>query len=264
MTEGPMRSGNSKEIEAVFDVAVVMPTIIRPSLLEAVASIYQQSFDGTVQILIGIDSLTGDPAILDMLEKDIPERMTLTVFNPGYSTATRHGGVHTAQDGGALRTILSFLANSQYVAYLDDDNLWHQNHLKFLMHAIQDKQWAYSYRWLLDEETGGKITLDKWHSVGPNKGVMQGTQGGFCDPNTLLIDKLACADLLHLWSMEIEGAQNLAGADRRFFDGLSATKSYGASHRATVYYKMRRTNILWQYYQAEKAHLKKTTKSSTD
>lgn len=249
-----MKTGNSKTISALFDVAVVIPTIVRPSLLEALRSIYSQSYSGTVQILVGIDKLLGDEKILDQLEEGLPENMTLTLFDPEYSTSSRHGGVHTARDGGSLRTMLSFLAHSQYVAYLDDDNLWHKNHLHYLMKAIEGKEWAFSLRWLVDEDTNRKITIDKWHSVGPDKGIMKGTAGGFADPNTLLIDKIACLDLLYLWSVEIEGKKQLAGADRRFFNALSKFKSFASSNRATVYYKMRKTNVLWAEIKKEQAY----------
>ncbi|MCG8493356.1 MAG: glycosyltransferase family 2 protein [Sneathiellales bacterium] len=248
-----MKAGNSKAVSEPFDVAVVIPTIVRPSLLEALGSIYRQSFPGTVQILVGIDKLLGDPEILDQMEQGLPDNMTLTLFDPEYSTSSRHGGVHTARDGGSLRTMLSFLAHSRYVAYLDDDNLWHKNHLLYLMEAVKGKEWAFSYRWLVDEDTNRKIIIDKWHSVGPDKGIMKGTTGGFADPNTLLIDKIACLDLLYLWSQEIEGKRQLAGADRRFFSALSKFKSFASSNRATVYYKMRRTNVLWKNIIEEKS-----------
>ncbi len=246
-----MKPGNSKAITKLFDVAVVMPTIVRPSLLEALTSVYDQTFEGTVQILVGVDSLQGEKSILDRLEDGIPDRMTLTLFDPGYSTSSRHGGIHSARDGGALRTLLSFLAHSRYVTYLDDDNLWHPNHLSHSLKAVEGYDWAYSLRWLVDEDTNRKLTIDKWHSVGPGKGIMRGTSGGFADPNTLIIDKLACADQLYLWSVEAEGREIFAGADRNFFDGLARHKSSNGSRRATVYYKMRRTNILWKYVHEE-------------
>lgn len=240
-----MQIENSENIDQLFDVAVVIPTIIRPSLIHTVRSIFLQSFKGSVQILIGIDKRRGDQKILDFLIDNAPENVTLTIVDPGYSTSVRHGGIHTARDGGSLRTVLTFLANSRYVAYLDDDNWWHKNHLKSLLEAIEGVEWAFSYRWLVDEESNEKLTVDKWHSVGPGKGYMVKTLGGFVDPNTLMIDKLACADQLHLWSVAYKENANFSGADRRIFEGLSQNKSYQSSDRATVYYKIRKNNILW-------------------
>ena len=36
----------------------------------------------------------------------------------------------------ALRAILSFMANTRYVAYLDDDNTWFANQLKSSLLAV--------------------------------------------------------------------------------------------------------------------------------
>ncbi|CAN5371886.1 hypothetical protein BH10PSE5_BH10PSE5_20050 [soil metagenome] len=117
------------------DVAVIVPTILRPALLDAVRSVYDQTFEGRVQLLIGAD-LKGDQAgrLFDLLETR-PANLSATVLTLPYSTSSRHGGVHPAWDGGALRPILSFMANAQHLAYLDDDNTWEPDHLASLMAA---------------------------------------------------------------------------------------------------------------------------------
>lgn len=240
-----MQIENSKPVDQLFDVAVVIPTIIRPSLIHTVRSVFQQSFKGPIQILIGIDKRQGDQKILDFLHEHAPENVTITVVDPGYSTSVRHGGIHTARDGGSLRTVLTFLANCRYVAYLDDDNWWHKHHLSSLLEAIEGVEWAFSHRWLVDEDNDEKLTVDKWHSVGPGKGYMNATIGGFVDPNTLMIDKIACADQLHLWSVAYKENADFSGADRKIFEGLSQNKTYRGTNQATVYYKIRKNNILW-------------------
>lgn len=248
-----MEIKNSKEVTGTFDVAVVIPTIGRPSLLEAVRSVFNQNFKGTIQILVGVDKMLGEAKVLEQLNDNVPQNVTVTLVDPHYSTSVRHGGIHAARDGGSLRTVLSFLANSRYVAYLDDDNLWHPSHIGTLMDAVVGVDWTYSYRWLVDDVTNKKLTVDKWHSVGPNKGVLKGTRGGFADPNTLLIDKLACADQLYLWSANGGVDPKIKAADRLFFNGLSSNKMSRPSRRPTVYYKMRRTNVLWKYVKQEAA-----------
>ncbi|MCG8494209.1 MAG: hypothetical protein MI743_21540 [Sneathiellales bacterium] len=229
---------HNKKIDTLFDIAVVIPTIVRASLLTAVRSIYKQNFTGTVQILIGVDTVKEEISLLDDLLEDCPENITVTVFDPGYSTSTRHGGVHQAPyDGGAIRTILTFLAHSPLVAYLDDDNSWHENHLTSLAKAIVGADWAFSYRWLIDDETGRKVSVDKWHSVGPgpDKGI------GFCDPNTLMINKMNCLDILHVWSHS-----ETSLVDRPFYAALARKKRGRSSNKVTVYYRIRSDNILWK------------------
>jgi hypothetical protein len=224
-----------------------MPTIVRDSLIESTASVFTQNYSGCIQLLIGVDICKGDADILNQILKNAPEHVTVTLVEPGYSTSTRHNGVHSAQDGGALRTILSFLANSRYVAYLDDDNSWHPDHLTHLRKAIRGVEWTCSLRWLVDEDSLKKLAIDRWHSVGIGKSLLEGFEDGFADPNTLMIDKLACASLLHLWSVEVEGGSDLSGADRRFFRSLQKYKSHRPSDKATVYYRIRKNNILRKY-----------------
>src|SRR5262249_56879281 len=38
------------------DFAVVMPTVLQPTITDAIRSVFNQRFDGTIQLLIGIDT----------------------------------------------------------------------------------------------------------------------------------------------------------------------------------------------------------------
>ena len=50
-----------------FDAAVVIPTVLRPTLKDAVLSVFRQSFPGRLHILIGVDRPMGDDQVLDEL-----------------------------------------------------------------------------------------------------------------------------------------------------------------------------------------------------
>ena len=93
------------DLQRPVDVAVIMPTIIRSTMKEALQSVFRQA------------------------------HCCVNVIYPGYSTSVRHGGLHPAYDGGVLRCVLTYLANSRYVAYLDDDNWWADNHLSSMLAA---------------------------------------------------------------------------------------------------------------------------------
>src|ERR1700693_651963 len=103
-------------VQRPFDAAVVIPTVLRPTLKDAVLSVFRQSFPGRLQILIGIDRATGDSAVLPESLPRRPPRHAVTVLDLGYSASVRNGGVHPDGRGGAMRTILSYMANSRYVA----------------------------------------------------------------------------------------------------------------------------------------------------
>lgn len=220
------------------DVAVVIPTVFRPSLPRAVRSVFSQSEAGRIQVLIGIDKRQGDGAMLDALSNECPSHVTLTILDLGYSTSYRFGGFYSNRFSGALRTILSYAANSRYVAYLDDDDWWGRGHLSSLLSAISGKDWAFSYRWLVDSETGWPICRDEWDSVGPGAGINRERFGGFVSPSNLLLDKVACHFILPYWSLSpfADGT----GEDRLVFRELLKHPSRAATGKYTCYYTMPR------------------------
>jgi FkbM family methyltransferase len=221
-----------------FQVAVVIPTILRSTLMEAVESVFAQRIDGPAQLLIGVDCPLGDPQILEEIQSRKPDNWHLSVFDPGYSTSVRHGGFHAAKDGGALRTILSYTANSRYVAYLDDDNAWSPDHLPSLLDAIRGFDWAYSHRWFADSETLEPLCEDTWESVGIGKGIFSDRLDGFVDPNTLLIDKLVCESVLPWWSIPFPDDAKGMSADRNVFQMLKSRYRGKGTLKATCYYRL--------------------------
>ncbi|MEI9981856.1 MAG: hypothetical protein WDN69_00740 [Aliidongia sp.] len=62
---------------------------------------------------------------------------------------------------------------------MDDDDWWARGHLSSLRAAISGRSWAYSYRWLVDRDTGWPICRDEWDSVGVGQGINQQRFGGF-------------------------------------------------------------------------------------
>lgn len=235
---------DSQDAQIPADVAVVIPTLMRPSLTTAIDCVYAQVFNGRIQLMIGADL---NPTATDEVDAALarrPEHVSAVVLTLPYSTSVRHGGLHPAWDGGALRATLSFMANARRVAYLDDDNVWTPGHLASLRAAMADKAWAYSLRMLIDEETGEELGVDRWDAVGPGKGRFK-AQGGMVDPNCLMLDKVALAEVLWLWSDPGPDYLPLE-ADRRVAAALSRFPG-GETGKATVLYRIRRTNILRKF-----------------
>ena len=232
-----------RDAQARADVAVIVTTVLRPSLEAALASVFRQDFAGHLQLVVGVDKAAGKPEILLDTLAARPAGMSALVLDPGYSTSTRHGGLHKASDGGALRTVLSYLANAPLLAYLDDDNEWLPNHLSSLAGAIAGFDWAHSLRMFVDESTGRDLCVDIWDAAGPGKGVHRGTLGGFSDVNCLMIDKTRAEAVLPLWS--IPWAKWKATADRQVFRRLCAEHPAAWTGLATVRYAIRPTFYLW-------------------
>jgi hypothetical protein len=225
-------------LQTQFDFAVVMPSILRASTKDAIASVFAQDFPGRVQLLIGIDAPLGDPEIVDDICRKLPSRHAVQIFYPGYSTSRRHQGLHYAWDGGAMRTVLSYLANSRYLSYLDDDNWYAKNHLSSIHNAIQGHDWAYSLRWYVHPRSRNPVCEDRWESIGPAKNGTLFDGAGWVDPNCLAIDKVACEALLPWWSIPQRNSTYAMDADRNIFRILAAEFRGRGTNLATVYYTL--------------------------
>jgi hypothetical protein len=223
-------------VQTPFDAAVVVATILRPTLMQAVRSIFAQDLQGRVQIMIGIDKVKGNRSMLDALRAECPSHMAITLCEPGYSTAAPNGGVYSALTGGGLLATLSQLANSRYVAYLDDDNWYAPQHLSSLRRTIDGVGWAHSLRWFVNAFDDRPIEIDRWHAVGPGGGLYASTLGGLVDTNTYMIDKARCADMLWRWSHALQGKG--AGNDRGVFKALTRKEEWRCSDEPTVYYRI--------------------------
>lgn len=231
-----LRTYADTDLQVPMDAAVVIPTVLRPHLKQAVESVFAQKFSGRIHILIGIDSIVGDLALLDEICAVRPSHCAVQVFWPGYSTSVRHGGLTPPGDGGALRTVLTYLANSPYVAYLDDDNWWGPGHLCLLRQAIDDAEWAFSLRWFVHPETRRPVCVDIWESVGPGQGLFNELFGGFVDPSCLMINKVACPSAPHYWNFPLKA--DPMSADRSVFAFLSRNHKARSTGQPTTFYAL--------------------------
>lgn len=224
----------SNPLQKPFDAAVVIPTTCRASLARAVRSVFRQAGVQRIHTLIGIDAVRGDDAVIGEILDARPALHAVTVLNLGYSTSIRHGGFYGTIDGGALRTILTYAANSRYVCYLDDDNWIAETHVASLLRAIEGKDWAFTLRWFVDPDTEEPLCVDRWESTGPGHGAFRNKFGGFVDPNCLMIDKLRCPFVPPLWSVPL--VPRTPTADRTVFQALRKSSAFGSTGAATAYY----------------------------
>ncbi len=225
------------DVQKQFDMAVIVPTTLRPSLSRSIQYVFSQDFRGRIQILIGIDIRCGDPALIGRLCAQCPANMNITVLDLGYSTSSLHGGVYPNKFSGALRTILSYAANSNHVAYLDDDDWWHREHLSSLMSAIGNNAWAFSLRWFADAESGMPICEDTWDSLDPGtQGINAQRWGGFVSPSNLVLRKDACHFVFPSWALS--PFPDGTGEDRLVFDALRKIPQWTTNTWHSCYYSI--------------------------
>jgi len=238
----------STGLQTPFDVAVVMTTVVRRSIQQAIRSVFAQQFGGRIQILVGIDKWEGERVILDALIAECPSHVAITIVDLGYSTSRRRGGIYPSHYGGALKTILSYAANSRYVSYLDDDNWYAPDHVASMLKAAAGKAWAFSLRHFVDGRSGEYLCPDTWESMGPGRGVYADAQGGFVDTNCYLLDTQACYDVFPEWAMtRYDGG---TGGDRQILQRL-AGRPWGSNDAPTVFFRAtliaQHPYLLWRY-----------------
>lgn len=125
------------------DVSIVIPTFNRLSMLqEALASVYAQSYEGIVEILVVNDNPRED--LPPVIRREFPE------------TALISPGAKLGMCGARNRAIAR--ARGRYVAFLDDDDLWEPDYLKAQLSAVDgnDASFAVSGVVLWDTRRGLK------------------------------------------------------------------------------------------------------------
>jgi hypothetical protein len=65
--------------QAAADVAVVITSVLRPSLLAAARSVFRQGLNGRIHLLIGIDIARGERSLLDQIRAECPPHVSLTI-----------------------------------------------------------------------------------------------------------------------------------------------------------------------------------------
>ncbi|MGE0716637.1 MAG: hypothetical protein AB7P02_14440 [Alphaproteobacteria bacterium] len=216
--------------------AVVIASMLRPTLLDAVRSVYGQALGGPIHVLIGIDVRRGPDTVIERLLAERPSHVAVTICDPGYSTAARNGGLCPSYGGGDLRTALTCLAASRHVAYLDDDNWWAPDHLSSLRAAIDGVGWSFAQRWFVDAATGERLGLDDWTEAEVDRTLPPAGRHGFADTNVTMIDKRRCHEGVVEWSHP--DAPSGAGADRALWRWLHAHQPGRATGRATAFYRI--------------------------
>jgi hypothetical protein len=235
-------------LQSRFDIGIVMVTVVRPRITQAIRSVYAQQFAGRIHLVVGIDKCLGERAVLDAVIAEAPSNVGVTVIDLGYSTSTRHGGLYPNNCGGALKTMMSFAANSRYVGYLDDDNWYAPDHVASMLDAVRGKAWAFSLRNFVHEDSDEVICPDTWESVGPGRGVYGKAQGGFVDTNCFVLDASACYDAFAEWA--VPRYQGGIADDRQLLSKI-ANRPWGTNDKHTVYYRIRlgghHPYLLWRF-----------------
>lgn len=107
--ESTWLSMNEKvKLNVLPSISVIIPSVLRPSLLRAIASVRRQSYEGVVECIVVIDL----PEITHSLPPEVLATADLVVWTGGRAR------------GGGARNLGIELSTGDLVALLDDDDEW--------------------------------------------------------------------------------------------------------------------------------------------
>lgn len=141
-----------------YEVSVITPTIGTAFLQQAIESVQQQRYP-LVRHFIVADG----PDCHDRIARMLPTAPRHPIHVLPLPLNVGSGGFNGHRVYGAL----PFLVPSRFVAFLDEDNWFADDHLETLMQAITSRglAWAYSLRTIVSLE-GEVITTDDCESLG--------------------------------------------------------------------------------------------------
>jgi glycosyltransferase involved in cell wall biosynthesis len=174
-------------------VSIVTSTIGNPLLKEAVKSVQEQDYEN-IEHLIVIDGLEHEKATRKMLDEFEFKKTTHILCLPYPTGKNRYLG-HRVYGSS------TYLINGDYIAFLDEDNLFEPYHISSLIEEVLDNQldWAYSLRKIVNQE-GYFITNDDCQGLGQWPSFL--TEFGFdhhIDTNCFFLKKSIAVHLAPLW-----------------------------------------------------------------
>ncbi|MEV0695697.1 DegT/DnrJ/EryC1/StrS family aminotransferase [Streptomyces sp. NPDC050388] len=159
--------------EAAFTVPATAPTVDvvvittgdRPTIKEALASVATQDTGATVRITVWVDS--PETALLD-LDMTAPDRVV--------RISTDSLPARSVERIGMLRELAVRACDGDYVAFLDDDNMWEPDHLSSLLAlAEQGSPAVHSWRALISAG-GDPATVDRFPWLSPGAAAVERLQ----------------------------------------------------------------------------------------
>lgn len=205
-------------------VTVIIPTTGADTLYQCVKSVLTQTYINVKPYIVfdGIYSAKPEPLW------DLEEELDMEFGDIDYTVLPYNVGAN-GWYGHRIFAAFSYLVNTDYVCFLDQDNWLEPNHIEDLVKCLEDGgNWAFSFRNIVSKE-GKFICRDDCESLGFY------TQGKFTpqhiDTSCFFVKREALVKVAHAWYGQW-------GADRQFYQNLNhyfpnckASNKYSVNYR---------------------------------
>ena len=180
-------------------VTVITPTTGIHQLYDVLASINNQTYSNIEHIVVA-----DGPQYSNVTQRMLEGSQALLIQLP-YNTG------HSQYNGHRIYGAMSYIANGDYLCFLDQDNWYDANHIESLVDVIQQgNDWAYSLRKIVSQE-GRYICNDDCESLGKWDSVINDK---FIDVNCFMIPKMAAVHFSPYWYRRARHPQEQPEVDR--------------------------------------------------
>jgi glycosyltransferase involved in cell wall biosynthesis len=137
----PKRPGQYSAVSQGISVMVVSRRGL-VALKRTLETIEEQTFAGPIQLIVVSDS---EREVIDLSQHCRRPKMEISVI--AVTGDERFEQRSAVERVSRFRNFVVSLANNPSVCFLDDDNLWHPDHLESLFNCLQDGQYDAAYSW---------------------------------------------------------------------------------------------------------------------
>lgn len=176
-------------------ITVLTATTGRQDLIRCVQSVINQTYEGQIEHLVIVDGPDAQNNIKNLLRYTALKkgnRDVQWIYLPKSIGKDRWNGHRIYASG-------TFMADGDYVCFLDDDNYFEPNHIESLVHVIekQFRDWSYSFRSLFDERCM-HLGNDDCESLGQWPSVC-GPTDYFIDVNCFMLPVKMAVEIAPVW-----------------------------------------------------------------
>jgi glycosyltransferase involved in cell wall biosynthesis len=182
-------------------VTVITPTTASDQLNDVLKSIDRQTYQN-IQHLVVVDGFDKYGARATQLMEGATRSTAFSLpHNTGYDQYNGH----------RIYGAMSYIAEGEYICFLDQDNWYEDHHIESLVDVIQHgNEWAYSLRKIVSQE-GTYICNDDCESLGKWTSVINDK---FIDVNCFMIPKMSAIHFSPYWYRRARHRQEQPEVDR--------------------------------------------------
>ena len=217
------------KLEQVFNgiknydaVTVITPTTGKNTLNDAIKSVSDQSYKNIVHLIV-VDC-----------EKYKKKTKKIIKQYSSKNIKTMNLPFNTGKDGfngHRIYAAVSYLVNTKYIIFLDEDNWFDTNHVKSMVDFLENKNldWAYSLRKIY-QENKVFVANDNCESIGSYRPYSK--MPYLVDTNCYIFKRLTIIKTTQFW-------YHPKGVDRYFFEKISKLfPKFACSGKFTVNYRL--------------------------